>query len=147
MKDYILGQINCNVICVDWSKPAADDNIFKVIPRIKTIGQMITNFIERLIYVTNASANDIHCIGHSLGAHVCGYTGMSLATNKLAQITGLDPAGLGFDKQIYATHMKSLNSSDANLVLVMHTSAGFKTAAGLINTRYLLNLISTICDL
>ena len=34
---------------------------------------------------------DIHCIGHNLGAHVCGYIGQD--THRLYRITGLNPAG------------------------------------------------------
>lgn len=54
--------------------------------------------LERLGVVT---ASLVHCIGHSLGSHVCGFLGKKVNSNiesgifnsKLGRITGLDPAG------------------------------------------------------
>lgn len=36
------------------------------------------------------SESDIHCIGHSLGAHACGYAGQFMGSNKIGWITGLN---------------------------------------------------------
>ena len=121
------------MICVDWSKPSADSNVFSVVPRVPTTGQMVAHFITTLIASKNISSNDIHCIGHSLGAHVCAHLGKALLSkgNKLARITGLDPAWPGFDKRLGLAIETGLDRKDANLVLVIHTSSGFDLNAGL----------------
>lgn len=45
-----------------------------------------------MINSAGAKASDFHCIGHSLGSHICGYAGSRIVG--LGKITGLDPAGL-----------------------------------------------------
>ena len=50
---------------------------------------------------------NVHCIGHSLGAHVCGFAGKEV---KLNRITGLDPAGPGFT---FKEPHQRLDKSDA----------------------------------
>merc|ERR1712241_347799 len=70
--------------------------------------------------------SSIHCIGHSLGAHLCGHTGRNIALygniGKIARITGLDPAGPGFN--LYTDYLKRINKNDATLVDIIHTNAG-----------------------
>jgi hypothetical protein len=58
---------------------------------------------------------NVHCIGHSLGAHVCGYTGKIF---KLKRISGLDPAGPRFG---WSSPSERLDKSDAEFVDVIHT--------------------------
>jgi len=74
-----------------------------------------------------------HCIGHSLGAHVCGLTGKMLneqsAIPKWNRISGLDPAGPLFfnDASFFEIHCAQcteasrLNGTDAEIVDVIHT--------------------------
>lgn len=127
MKDYILDAIDCNVFCIDWSEAAKSPDYLSVLPNVSIVGRMISNFIDRLIKIFKASPNYIHCIGHSLGAHVCGFAGKGQKNNKLAEITGLDPARPGFEKDDSSTR---LDRSDANLVIVSHTSSGFDVCGG-----------------
>jgi len=84
-----------------------------------------------------------HCIGHSLGAHICGFGGKQLLrlshnTIKFNRITGLDPAGPIFCKHMedpptnphlgppkgsqYCIDSKyRLSDKDADIVDVIHT--------------------------
>ena len=74
-----------------------------------------------------------HCIGHSLGAHICGLTGKMLneqsAIPKWNRISGLDPAGPLFfnDASFFQIHCAQcteasrLNGTDAEIVDVIHT--------------------------
>ena len=68
-----------------------------------------------------------YCIGHSLGAHVCGFFGKMMKHLKpndeysLTKIVGLDPAGPLFDYHNHHFNLR-LNKSDAKLVEVFHTN-------------------------
>ena len=60
----------------------------------------------------------VHCIGHSLGAHVCGYAGKEV---KLKRISGLDPAGPRF---MLSNQGQRIDKNDAELVDIIYTDAG-----------------------
>ena len=60
------------------------------------------------------------CVGHSLGGHVCGFTGK---TKKLDAIVGLDTAGPIFESN--SPHNR-LNKGDAKVVYQIHTNTAFK---------------------
>ena len=66
-------------------------------------------------------------LGHSLGAHVCGFAGKTLRNSPrkhrftLDMIIGLDPAGPIFE--LNHPEMK-LFKNDAKVVQVFHTNAG-----------------------
>ncbi|XP_072948294.1 pancreatic triacylglycerol lipase-like [Epargyreus clarus] len=68
--------------------------------------------------------SQIHMVGHSLGAHVSGFTGkrfFALTGQKLGRITGLDPAGPCFTN--LDTEFR-LSPTDAEYVDVIHSDAG-----------------------
>ena len=81
----------------------------------------------------------LHCIGHSLGAHVCGFLSNKLEKSwgrKMERITGLDPAGIDWttrrvglmkvEPMSVLPHVDSrLDASDADLVDVIHTDGNF----------------------
>lgn len=76
-------------------------------------------------------ANDLHIVGFSLGAQLCGLIGREVkartkGTIVLERISGLDPSlnGLNTDAQ-NAAILESLNESDAIFVDVIHTDSGF----------------------
>ncbi|KAJ8025383.1 Pancreatic lipase-related protein 2 [Holothuria leucospilota] len=76
--------------------------------------------LNKLIVLTNVTPEAIHLIGHSLGAHTAGYVGENL--QGIGRITGLDPAGPGFDENqsIFEKQCK-LDPTDAEFVDVIHT--------------------------
>ncbi|XP_054157498.1 pancreatic lipase-related protein 2-like [Oppia nitens] len=117
MRDYFLGY-NFNVIIYDWKIPASDDNYFNSAFNTQIVGSMLAYFI-RTLNTMGVNLQNIHLIGHSLGAHVCGFAGKNFTDPKIGQISGLDPAGFGF----WSTN-KRLLPSDAKLVVVTHTSGG-----------------------
>ncbi|CAG2119422.1 unnamed protein product, partial [Medioppia subpectinata] len=121
IKNYFLSQ-KYNVIAVDWKSPASAINYFDAAFNTQIVGAIVARFIEKLMATAATNPYDIHLVGPSLGAQVCGFMGKSvqLITNgksKVGHITGLDPAGPGFTG-------KRLDPGDANLVTVIHTSAG-----------------------
>jgi len=87
------------------------------------------------------SRPSIHCVGHSLGAHICGFLSNKLQEEKnggrrIERITGLDPAGIDWTTQLVGVmqveplpvlpHVDTrLDASDADFVDVIHTDANF----------------------
>ena len=63
------------------------------------------------------STQNIHLIGHSLGAHICSYVGSHLGG--VARITGLDPAQPCFQEDIRDIR---LDPSDAQFIDIIHTN-------------------------
>lgn len=51
---------------VDWAEGAAAPNYFAASDNVRITGQKIADFIKK----ANIDASKVHCIGHSLGAHV-----------------------------------------------------------------------------
>jgi len=69
----------------------------------------------------NVGVKDIHLIGFSLGAHVAGGVSKYIEPNKIHRITGLDPAGMGFE---FSRSSMRLDRSNAKFVDVIHTACG-----------------------
>jgi len=111
-----------NIITMDWSH--IGKSIIYPAPAIKTeaVGCSCSEFLDRVIHLTGLNPQDIHLIGHSLGAHVVGACGSHLKTGKVGRITGLDPARPGFE--ICVIQDEHLNKDDAEFVDVIHTAAG-----------------------
>ena len=130
MKDYLLNKSDSNVFVIDWSKGASSVNYYQSAADTRVVGAMVANFIQKLGNLTGASPKTMHCIGHSLGAHTCGSVGEGLRSPKLAQISGLDPAGPGFNS-LYSKTSNRLDRGDATLVTVIHTKAGLLTTEGI----------------
>lgn len=78
-----------------------------------------------------------HLIGHSLGAHLCGFAGKQykkLRSSLLERITGLDCAGLCF---IDAIPDNRLDFSDAKFVDIIHTDKKFGMMEEIGNLLYI----------
>lgn len=74
----------------------------------------------------NIDVKNIHILGHSLGSHIAGVIGASFINEnigKLGRITGLDPAGPGFEKNNDLS--LQLDPSDAEFVDVIHTCTDY----------------------
>ena len=61
-----------------------------------------------------------HLIGHSLGAHVCGFFGKH--RKNMDCIIGLDPAGPIFGQN---SNSNRLSKFDAKIVHVIHSNIGY----------------------
>ncbi|XP_018399013.1 PREDICTED: pancreatic lipase-related protein 2-like [Cyphomyrmex costatus] len=111
-----------NVICVDWFAGSTKEYLTSV-KLTHQVGEYVAAFIEFLGSETQVSFDDIHVVGHSLGAHVAGYIG-NYISKKLGRITGLDPAGPAFETPYLKDTKDRLDAADANFVDVIHTCAG-----------------------
>ena len=75
------------------------------------IGHLLGSLTKSIVDLQPALKS--FCIGHSLGAHVCGFTGKA---NQLDAIIGLDPAGPLFEDN---SKDNRLNNTDAKKVYVI----------------------------
>ncbi|CAD5118551.1 DgyrCDS7239 [Dimorphilus gyrociliatus] len=119
-----------NVFLVNWTSIS---NLLycKSVTNLQLVGHCVAYYLRRLIYKYGGSSMDYHCIGHSLGAHACGYIGQKFKRFNmiLGRATGLDPAGPCFK---YTRNSKRLDKSDALFQDNIHTSTkGFDKVLGI----------------
>ena len=116
IKNNLLATEDANVIAVDWKdKARLFFNGWPYITAAKNTAQ-IGDSIAEFLSTTNIQLENVHCIGNSLGAHICGYVGFH---GKLARITGLDPARPLFHRRTSTR----LNRHHAHFVDIIHTSS------------------------
>lgn len=113
----ILENVDANVILVDYRSVSYCNYIFLA-------GKFIFDLAQYMAFCINEKwklpPNQIKIIGHSLGCHIAGLTGTYLK-GRVDEIVSLDPAGPGFDGQIFGMRQNTLNSSCAQFVQVLHT--------------------------
>ena len=99
MKDKILKHepwAAIGVLTVDWREGASGLLEYrKVAANTRYVGVATQLVLRQLSQLDKIQT---HCIGHSAGAHVCGFLGQALKEvgMQLDRITGLDPAGPEF---------------------------------------------------
>ena len=146
MKDEIFEndpRDNLAVLTVDWSK-GASRSLFdpwgsynKAVANTRYIGLATKNMLDCLERDHLSETHlEVHCIGHSLGAHVCGFLGNALEAStgsKMFRVSGLDPAGPQFTTELVpgtlsiykplesAPRDQRLDETDAQVVDVVHT--------------------------
>ncbi|XP_053696867.1 pancreatic lipase-related protein 2-like [Sabethes cyaneus] len=110
-------------IVIDWgggSSPPYN----QASANIRLVGAIAAHVIHMIYEVLSLkNLNNIHMIGHSLGAHLSGYTGYFLQRDfdlKLGRITGLDPAELAFTE---TDPIVRLDTTDAKYVDIIHSDA------------------------
>lgn len=124
MKENYLRKQDCNVLVVDWSKLSYGFNYLRAAGYVPELGAEVGRFIGKIIEM-GADPEQIHLIGHSLGAHVAGSAGsmiFGMFKNRIARITGLDPALPSFDH--FKEANQRLDQTDAQFVDIIHTCAG-----------------------
>ncbi|XP_045505201.1 pancreatic triacylglycerol lipase-like isoform X1 [Colias croceus] len=90
---------------------------------VRFIGRSLAEFLAVLVGF-GQDPSQIHIIGHSLGAHIAGFTGKTfqeLTRRNIGRISGLDPAGPCFS---HVEPELRLKHTDADFVDVIHTDAG-----------------------
>ncbi|XP_044733608.1 pancreatic lipase-related protein 2-like [Chrysoperla carnea] len=127
LKDAFLQREDVNVIIVDWSDLAS--NIIYPVAKTytKNVGEYYAEMIDFLVD-NGAKTDQMHLIGHSLGAHVSGVAGNSTKKGKVHRITGLDPAMPLFESMAY--NEDRLDEGDAFFVDTVHTCAGILGFSG-----------------
>lgn len=80
-----------NVITVNWGK-VAKKSYFKAASKCKEVGNIVGHFLINLFNLEVVKPENIHLIGHSLGAHIAGSAGKLFhqkQNQKIARITGM----------------------------------------------------------
>ncbi|CAF0887214.1 unnamed protein product [Brachionus calyciflorus] len=112
---FIKSGFDGNIVSVDWEEGAKAPNYFSAAENVEITGTKLGEFIREV----GINVSKVHCIGHSLGAHACGFAGKVI---KLGRISGLDPAGpLFFNRK----KERRLNENDADFVDNIHTDPTF----------------------
>lgn len=109
-----------NVFLLD-SEEIMDKRYITCVHNARLVGKRLANLLANLENF-GASAEDIHLLGISLGAHIAGWTGKYFQRYRkrtLGRISGLDPAGPCFS---YAYSDQRLDKSDAIYVDVIHSN-------------------------
>lgn len=118
LKDTFLDKHDYNVIVISWKKAAGKVYYPEAASTTRVVGAMLATLMERLVTEAEVRWEDMWCVGHSLGSHVCGHAGMR-TPEKIARITGLDPAGPWFEG--VDSLEVGLNPKSAVFVDVIHT--------------------------
>lgn len=123
--------LDFNIIVVEWGalaspRPAILSSVLytQTTTNVPIVARRLSDFILFLRNNSMIALNNTYLIGHSLGAHVVGLAGRNvfLQTNqRIARITGLDPAGPGF---FPPTATRNLRSDNALFVDVIHSDRG-----------------------
>ncbi|CAD6230544.1 GSCOCG00006812001-RA-CDS [Cotesia congregata] len=120
MKNELLQHDDFNVIVVDWTGGSSIILFYtQTAGNTRLVGLEIAYLIKYLHIKYGLKLNDVHLIGHSLGAHIAGYAGEKLH-GKIGRISGLDSAMPDFEKM--PIHVR-LDPTDAKLVDVIHTDS------------------------
>ncbi|XP_055386258.1 endothelial lipase-like [Condylostylus longicornis] len=122
IRDAYLKHGKHNIIVIDWSSAAINLNYVAARFKVENVGKQVAELIDFLNNYAKLSFNDIHLIGHSLGAHVCGFIGKNVKNGRIPIIFGLDPALPLFQ---YIEKNKRLSNDDAFYVETIHTNGGF----------------------
>ncbi|EDW14514.1 phospholipase A1 [Drosophila mojavensis] len=119
IRDAWLSNGDYNVIVVDWARARSIEYASSVVA-VPTVGTKVANMINYLVSDHGLRLDTLYVIGHSLGAHVAGYTGKN-TNGQVHTIIGLDPALPLFS---YNKPNKRLNSEDAFYVESIQTNGG-----------------------
>uniref|UniRef100_UPI00001119A2 RP2 LIPASE n=1 Tax=Cavia porcellus TaxID=10141 RepID=UPI00001119A2 len=111
---FQVEKVNC--ICVDW-KGGSKAQYSQASQNIRVVGAEVAYLVQVLSTSLNYAPENVHIIGHSLGAHTAGEAGKRL-NGLVGRITGLDPAEPYFQD---TPEEVRLDPSDAKFVDVIHT--------------------------
>ncbi|KZC07876.1 Pancreatic lipase-related protein 2 [Dufourea novaeangliae] len=129
MKELLVRE-DCNVVIVNWIGGAGPPYT-QAVANTRLVGAMTARMASQLAKIAGVDPSLMHCIGHSLGAHTCGYIGYFMKHTyevNLGRITGLDPAEPHFSN---TSTMVRLDPTDATFVTAVHTDCNPFISGGL----------------
>ncbi|KAF4517960.1 hypothetical protein B566_EDAN005327 [Ephemera danica] len=118
-----------NVIVVDWVAIAQVHCYLQSVSSLKGVAKCTAHMMTYL-EAAGVDPDNVTCVGHSLGAHVCGLLS-NYRSEKLQNIVALDPAR---PLMQFRPPEDRLDSKDAAVVQVLHSSAGYYGMSGMVGT-------------
>ncbi len=120
-----------NVILVDWADAVDTINYPGAVDDTIDVGFQLAGILDYLTDIGVTNPNRTELIGHSLGAHASGNAAdfyRDLTGQSIERIVGLDPAGPGFEPDLFNFFQRTpaserLDASDADRVITFHTSS------------------------
>lgn len=100
-------------------------------------GYYVGDFIVKLMEDLEVAPENIHIVGHSFGAHVAGFAGKQVfkqLNRRIGRITTVDPARRPFENSLITKSRERLFYDDAEVVVGVHTDAGFRGFVGPVGT-------------
>lgn len=124
LRDAYLKHGDYNVFLIDWAALSRPPCYMAAVHNLHSTSHCVAN---HLIQLRNSGLNveRTTCVGHSLGAHICGIMANYL-NFRIERIIALDPAR----PLIRPGSKNRLDIGDAKSVQVMHTNAGFYGESG-----------------
>ncbi|XP_037821224.1 phospholipase A1-like [Lucilia sericata] len=120
IREAWLSHGDYNMIAIDWGRARSVDYATSVLA-VPGVGKKIADLVNFLVKNYGLNLDTLEVIGHSLGAHVAGFTGKNIANGKAHAIIGLDPA---LPLYSYDKPDKRLSSTDAYYVESIQTNGG-----------------------
>ena len=120
----LVGQPGHMVLFLDWENGAKSTLLrpySKAAINTQTVGKWLGNKLARTFEI-NFNKTKTHCIGFSLGAHVCGIAGYTISKQngqKWSRISGLEPPYQRFNAK---SNVDRLDYYDADFVDIIITS-------------------------
>ncbi|KRT85999.1 hypothetical protein AMK59_1858 [Oryctes borbonicus] len=121
LRNAYLSRGDHNVFTIDWRPLAAFPCYLSSLSNTRLVGQCAAQFYAYIMDL-GGNAEKTTCVGHSLGAHICGMISNHL-TERQHRIVGLDPARPLVSQ--FGSRQFRLSREDAYQVQVIHTNAGF----------------------
>ncbi|XP_068896959.1 phospholipase A1 [Tenebrio molitor] len=120
LRNAYLSRTDYNIFTVDWKPLARFPCYLSALSNMKLVSQC-TAKLYAFIMDHGGDARETTCVGHSLGAHICGMISNHLDL-KQHKIVGLDPARPLINR--YGDKYFRLTRDDAHQVQIIHTNAG-----------------------
>ncbi|XP_034245131.1 pancreatic lipase-related protein 2-like [Thrips palmi] len=117
LKNAYLSVADMNVFLINWHEV---DTLYYpgAAARVKSVARQQGAFITYLVQQLGLRGEDLHIVGHSLGAHIAGLSSLHIEGDfTIGRITGLDPAGPLFKDG----RENRLDKSHAAFVDIIHT--------------------------
>lgn len=85
-----LANYNYNIIITDWSGAGSMIPVYPVArSMISLVADQVAMLIDNLCIHYNLKPENLHLIGHSLGAHIAGITGKKIGGGNIGRVTGV----------------------------------------------------------
>ncbi|XP_059618591.1 phospholipase A1 member A-like [Phlebotomus argentipes] len=124
LRDAYIRHGNYNVFVADWGPLAQPPCYVAAVHNLRPVARCFAKLFT-FLRDSGLRVEKTTCVGHSLGAHVCGLMANYL-TFRLEKIIGLDPAR----PLVKLGNAFRLDSGDAKAVQVLHTNAGHYGESG-----------------